>query len=60
MSGRSTGRRWQWLGIWPEQGDDGRGPCGSGRGVGLRPGLSGGLGWSGSHGRGSGRAEREG
>jgi hypothetical protein len=42
--GRSAERRWRQLGIWPELGDDGQGPCASGRGAGLRPRLSGSLG----------------
>jgi hypothetical protein len=55
VAGCSAERRWRQLGIWPELGDDRQGPCASGRGAGLRPRLSGGLGWSASQGRGSGR-----
>jgi hypothetical protein len=40
--GRSVRRRW--LGISPELGDEGQGPCARGRGARLQPGLSGSLG----------------
>jgi hypothetical protein len=54
--GHSAERRWRQLGIWPELGDDGQGPCVSGRGDGLRPRLISDLGWPAGQGRGSGRA----
>jgi hypothetical protein len=43
-AGCSAKRRWRQPGIWLELGDGGQGPCASGRGAGLRPRLSGGLG----------------